>query len=736
MAHTGGTAPFGDPQNLGLCPGASRNFQTPDDLSTATYWAKMRCNRHGQQCELGEGDSPGQDTKFTASFGSSGRDRVDLSLIDGWTLPFKLETSLQCNSSEKERKVAQVIDCSGITLDACPSAEDIGLANNTTVDLKVLHPKTGVAVGCYSPCSKLTSSNWGSKALPQQVRQYCCPTTETASSCRAGPVKDTKFVQAVHDKCPGVRSYPHGDGVGPLSCPKETVYTLTFYCPGGKAVNRSHKECHAADNMFEVSGLFDCTARPFAAWSIRKKAFCCQQEGVCAEAALGRFDCTIYMEDLEKMWPPKHLAWCCKQERRGCALLEASTTTTGPWMTTTPHHLPKHDCQFGYPEWVPQWSADKRAWCCRRARRGCGSSTSSSARSSSSTRGNGSIQGSSRTSISTATTSASAMTTTTIPTTVAHIETSTAFRPATSTSSTSTSTLRRVVEVVYNCATNQESWQWQWLPILGGGSATWSAEQKAWCCHTAGVGCTTTETDMTADRAGASSTLMASTTSVPSTAGATTATPTTSLLSIAMGFTTTISTALPVRASATREATTPTPTTSPLSTSRGLATTIPTVLPVRASATKEGFYDCTGTPPEPRWDSEHAAWCCRNEGVHCSDEYDCRVDYWDWLSAWTVQKKAWCCKQVGRGCANDVWRTAMPSRFARPPTGWQAPRRPAKAAAAAVERAAILASFAAVAVLAVGALRRRALQRSVRSGEGIYTASATLTLASEGNVVE
>ena len=62
---------------------------------------------------------------------------------------------------------------------------------------------SGESVGCYSPCAKLTYSQWGQGMgfTPEspEAQDYCCPTPPiTPDQCSSGPVIRTDFVKAVH----------------------------------------------------------------------------------------------------------------------------------------------------------------------------------------------------------------------------------------------------------------------------------------------------------------------------------------------------------------------------------------------------------------------------------------------------------------------------------------------------------------------------------------------------------
>jgi len=263
VAHMAQVSVGPDKQNIKLSPGDSHVFHTPVGLSGTRYWAKMGCNTTGDQCEIGESGGTGQscnetigcappvDTKFEASFSAGGVDWVDVSLVDGWTLPFKFRMSELCSAGDGNRHASKDVDCSELAFDSCPGAEHVGNASNGPVDLRVLHPSSGAVVGCYAPCGKLTYSNWGNKAAKfgpadPEAREYCCPTPpESPQACRAGPVKDTKFVKAVHHKCPGVYGYSYDDGMGLLVCPNHTQYEMIYHCPAGYRSKDHYHDTHA-----------------------------------------------------------------------------------------------------------------------------------------------------------------------------------------------------------------------------------------------------------------------------------------------------------------------------------------------------------------------------------------------------------------------------------------------------------------------------------------------------------
>ncbi|CAE7445355.1 unnamed protein product [Symbiodinium pilosum] len=92
-------------------------------------------------------------------------------------------------------------------------------------------------VGCYSPCGKLSYSNWanqvGQNAPNSEIaKMYCCPTPPVSpEECRTGPVEQTEFVKLIHQKCANVYGYAYDDAVGLQVCPAGTTYTWTLGCP-------------------------------------------------------------------------------------------------------------------------------------------------------------------------------------------------------------------------------------------------------------------------------------------------------------------------------------------------------------------------------------------------------------------------------------------------------------------------------------------------------------------------
>jgi len=246
------------PQDLKLAAGESRDFDIPEEgLAATRFWAKWGCDAAGSNCAIGQSGGPGEacpptgcapplDSKFEATFGclpSASKpcavnpsdpsmplgptDWWDTSQVDGWTLPYKVDVVGDCPQAPS------TIDCSRLTLSACPTTEDLGLDGPESL---VLTGADGEPIGCYAPCAKLTYSQRGQghSFTPdaKEAQWFCCPTPPISpAECSSGPVEQTEFVKAVHELCPSVYAYAYDDGVGLAQCPAGTRYEVTFFCP-------------------------------------------------------------------------------------------------------------------------------------------------------------------------------------------------------------------------------------------------------------------------------------------------------------------------------------------------------------------------------------------------------------------------------------------------------------------------------------------------------------------------
>jgi hypothetical protein len=242
----------------------------PTGLAATRFWPGFGCDDTGNDCAVGQSGGPGNlgftcppegcapaiDSKFEGTFGClpsidpgacqdnpsapgmklPQTDGWDTSMVDGFTVPYEVELLDDCPGGPDNGH----IDCSMLTPASCPTSDDLSTNGQfpalADVDLVARDPSTQAVAGCYSPCGKLTYSNWGNAptygpAAPE-AEYYCCPTPPIdVEACRTGPVVDTDYVALIHDQCKQVYSYAYDDGIGNWSCPAGTRYRVTFYCP-------------------------------------------------------------------------------------------------------------------------------------------------------------------------------------------------------------------------------------------------------------------------------------------------------------------------------------------------------------------------------------------------------------------------------------------------------------------------------------------------------------------------
>ena len=215
------------PLDVELPPGAFHDEDIPDEgLASQRYWPKLRCNQAGDDCAIGEDYQPPIDSKFEATFapiGSSDATFYNLSLVDGYTLPFSVTPvgdgagSGSCVAS----------DCTMLTVDACPANEDLG--DGTIVDLRLAD------LGCMSPCKAWNYPppyGLGQPESEDPGLHLCCPAPFSPEACRDASdplsVVHTDFVALVHERCPTAYSYSYDDAAGLHACPASTGFELVF----------------------------------------------------------------------------------------------------------------------------------------------------------------------------------------------------------------------------------------------------------------------------------------------------------------------------------------------------------------------------------------------------------------------------------------------------------------------------------------------------------------------------
>jgi len=204
----------------------SRRF--PMNAIGAAYFPKYGCDSTGNNCASGDKDlKPRTLFEFTYPAYGTG-DAWDMSLVDGYNLPFKLELAGCEATNPQGLPDSSVIDCSDLSMSDCPTQENLG---GVTYDLS--HPASGLA-GCMSPCFQLQYS--GVSATSKQAEQYCCQNSYAGPKCRSGAILQTHWFKNVRAKCRRTYTYPLDDPEGNQACPGSSSnrkYHLTFYCPNG-----------------------------------------------------------------------------------------------------------------------------------------------------------------------------------------------------------------------------------------------------------------------------------------------------------------------------------------------------------------------------------------------------------------------------------------------------------------------------------------------------------------------
>lgn len=252
-------------QNVRLEPGGFHDYAIPaSGLAAARFWPKVGCDASGRGCRVGDngegggapcgpsGCQPPFDSKFEVTFAPIGGNDAtfyNLSLVDGYTLPFKVTPigpgagSGGCTTS----------DCSMLALDACPAHEDLGggaYPAFADVDLRVKDPSNPTrTIACLAPCKAWqypAPYGLGRPESQDPGLHLCCPTPIdpgtgqctaangciSPDACRnaSDPVSvvHTDYVGVIHAGCPTAYSYSYDDAAGLHACPAATGFEVTF----------------------------------------------------------------------------------------------------------------------------------------------------------------------------------------------------------------------------------------------------------------------------------------------------------------------------------------------------------------------------------------------------------------------------------------------------------------------------------------------------------------------------
>ncbi|MCI0735319.1 MAG: hypothetical protein L0Y50_03440, partial [Beijerinckiaceae bacterium] len=253
----------GAPAIVRIAAGGRYTYTIPLNGPRSTrFWPKTGCDAAGNNCAVGQssppcpskGCAPPVDSKLEVSWGClaapcSGKNNetfFNLSQVDGFTLPY----SVAATGAGNNCKGAACITMNYAT--QCPKSEDLSSLNNfpslKDQNLSVTAPVTKQAIGCFSPCGKLSfATSFGSYQLPTNnpnTGYYCCQTINgknpipalnpgTADGCRAGPAPKTKYVKFVDSACGNqVYGYAYDDAHGIKNCIGTTRLVFTL-CPLG-----------------------------------------------------------------------------------------------------------------------------------------------------------------------------------------------------------------------------------------------------------------------------------------------------------------------------------------------------------------------------------------------------------------------------------------------------------------------------------------------------------------------
>ena len=290
-----------DPIVVEIAPGLAYDYSIPDEgLAATRFWAKSGCNEHGYDCAVGESTgvpealdngwqkgpfAPDINSKFEATWGcaqalfDAGKCAINKgdpnksqlgtetwwngSTVDGYTFAYAINV-LEHNNTCKDSHLGTTltdpdVDCGSLRADLCPSNANISTEgkynivngfNLTNINLQWIPQNSDKAVGCFSPCAKLTSaqgSENGSTAgglkdilgglTPEspEAQMYCCPTPPVSSpQCIAGPASRSSYSLAVSQtqKCDAY-TYAYDDAKGLARCGPQTKFEVVF-CPKDK----------------------------------------------------------------------------------------------------------------------------------------------------------------------------------------------------------------------------------------------------------------------------------------------------------------------------------------------------------------------------------------------------------------------------------------------------------------------------------------------------------------------
>ncbi|KZT19042.1 thaumatin-like protein [Neolentinus lepideus HHB14362 ss-1] len=184
----------------------SVSFSVPDNWTAGRIWARRDCDfssNPGPNSCLDGGCNGGLECDLRLGPGGSDLDWYDISLVDGYNLPARIDNNVGCG------------------IPSCP----VDLGPNCPSPLKGPFDSSGFPVGCKSACDANLDGN-------QSNSPNCCTGQyNTAATCKPSGVADYSYFK---DNCPNsyVYAYDESSGAALWTCNAtlNADYTLTF-CP-------------------------------------------------------------------------------------------------------------------------------------------------------------------------------------------------------------------------------------------------------------------------------------------------------------------------------------------------------------------------------------------------------------------------------------------------------------------------------------------------------------------------
>ncbi|KAJ6475403.1 thaumatin, partial [Mycena sanguinolenta] len=161
------------------------------------------CNG-GLVCDVNTGTGVPSSTLAEFNFNGGGNDWYDVSLVDGFNLPMRIDNNVGCE------------------VPSCP----VDLGPNCPAALQGLFNSTGFAIGCKSACY-VDALNGDAANSPN----CCSGQYDTAATCPPSGVTDYSYFR---DNCPDAYAYTFDESSGTAlwSCTSSlnAAYIITF-CP-------------------------------------------------------------------------------------------------------------------------------------------------------------------------------------------------------------------------------------------------------------------------------------------------------------------------------------------------------------------------------------------------------------------------------------------------------------------------------------------------------------------------